>query len=139
MVVGVVIVRERCVVMGVLVMEVVAEDVVHAGVSGDETGREQGDVEEGDTVEEVDVAPIQLRIGHRQDPEHQGGHGATGTTSTLGGHTQLDLRRLHAPVAKVLPSFTPVGAPSVVDPQGPDDLGDGTPNTLLRVGADLEE
>ncbi|KAJ1136932.1 hypothetical protein NDU88_003346 [Pleurodeles waltl] len=55
MVVGVVIARERCVVMGLLVLEVVAEDVVHAGVSGDETGMEEGDVEEGDTVEEVDV------------------------------------------------------------------------------------
>ncbi|KAJ1200853.1 hypothetical protein NDU88_004674 [Pleurodeles waltl] len=55
MVVGVVIARERCVVMGVLVMEVVAEDVVHAGVSGDETGREEEGVEEGDTVEAVDV------------------------------------------------------------------------------------
>ncbi|KAJ1139062.1 hypothetical protein NDU88_005439 [Pleurodeles waltl] len=55
MVVGVVIARERCVVMGVLVMEVVAEDVVHAGVSGDETGSEEEDVEEGDTVEAVDV------------------------------------------------------------------------------------
>ncbi|KAJ1166014.1 hypothetical protein NDU88_006425 [Pleurodeles waltl] len=52
----VVIACERCVVMGVLVMEVVAEDVVHAGVSGDETGREVEDVEEGDTVEAVDVA-----------------------------------------------------------------------------------
>ncbi|KAJ1134894.1 hypothetical protein NDU88_001340 [Pleurodeles waltl] len=41
--------------MGVLVMEVVAVDVVHAGVSGDETGREEEDVEEGDTVEAVDV------------------------------------------------------------------------------------
>ncbi|KAJ1211248.1 hypothetical protein NDU88_006609 [Pleurodeles waltl] len=55
MVVGVVSAREWCVVMGVLVMEVVAEDVVHAGVSGDETGREEEDVEEGDTVEAVDV------------------------------------------------------------------------------------
>ncbi|KAJ1111930.1 hypothetical protein NDU88_000202 [Pleurodeles waltl] len=55
MVVGVVSAHERCVVMGVLVMEVVAEDVVHAGVSGDETEREEGDVEEGDTVEAVDV------------------------------------------------------------------------------------
>ncbi|KAJ1115233.1 hypothetical protein NDU88_003459 [Pleurodeles waltl] len=44
------------VVMGVLVMEVVAQDVVHAGLSGDETGREEEDVEEGDTVEAVDVA-----------------------------------------------------------------------------------
>ncbi|KAJ1113378.1 hypothetical protein NDU88_001624 [Pleurodeles waltl] len=55
MVVGVVSARERYVVMGVLVMEVVAEDVVHAGVSGDENGREEGDMEEGDTVEEVDA------------------------------------------------------------------------------------
>ncbi|KAJ1175129.1 hypothetical protein NDU88_000420 [Pleurodeles waltl] len=55
MVVGVVIARERCVVMGVLVMEAVADDVVHACVSGDETGSEVEDVEEGDTVEEVDV------------------------------------------------------------------------------------
>ncbi|KAJ1107201.1 hypothetical protein NDU88_004594 [Pleurodeles waltl] len=55
MVVGVVSARERCVVMGVLVMEAVAEDVVHAAVSGDETGREEEDVEEGDTVESVDV------------------------------------------------------------------------------------
>ncbi|KAJ1200859.1 hypothetical protein NDU88_004680 [Pleurodeles waltl] len=51
---GVVSARERCVVMGMLVMEVVDEDVVHAGVSGDETGREEKDVEEGDTVEAVD-------------------------------------------------------------------------------------
>ncbi|KAJ1206958.1 hypothetical protein NDU88_002351 [Pleurodeles waltl] len=55
MVVGVVITREQCVVMGVLVMEVVAEYVVHASVSGDETGREVDDVEEGDKVEAVDV------------------------------------------------------------------------------------
>ncbi|KAJ1198609.1 hypothetical protein NDU88_002448 [Pleurodeles waltl] len=55
MVVGVVSGRERCVVMGVLVMEVVAEDVLHAGVSGDVTGREEGDMEEGDTVEAVDL------------------------------------------------------------------------------------
>ncbi|KAJ1143990.1 hypothetical protein NDU88_010292 [Pleurodeles waltl] len=119
--------------------EVVDYDVVHAGVSGDETGREKDDVEEGDTVEAVDVEPIQLRIRHRQDPEPQGGHGATGTPPTLGGHPQLGLRRLLAPAAKVLPSFTAVGAPSVVDPQGPDVPGDGTPNILLLVGADLEE
>ncbi|KAJ1134717.1 hypothetical protein NDU88_001164 [Pleurodeles waltl] len=50
MVVGVVIAREWCVMMGVLVMEVVDEVVVHAGVSRDETGRE-----EEDTVEAVDV------------------------------------------------------------------------------------
>ncbi|KAJ1210505.1 hypothetical protein NDU88_005869 [Pleurodeles waltl] len=55
MVVGVVIKCEQCVVMGVLVMKAVADDVVHAGVSGDETGMEVEDVEEGDTVEEVDV------------------------------------------------------------------------------------
>ncbi|KAJ1150114.1 hypothetical protein NDU88_002912 [Pleurodeles waltl] len=55
MVVGVVTARERGVVASVLVMDVVAEDVVHAGVSGDETGREEGDEEEGDTVEAVDV------------------------------------------------------------------------------------
>ncbi|KAJ1198941.1 hypothetical protein NDU88_002779 [Pleurodeles waltl] len=41
--------------MGVLVMDVVDEDVVHAGVNGDETGREEGDVEEGDTAEAVEV------------------------------------------------------------------------------------
>ncbi|KAJ1180200.1 hypothetical protein NDU88_005422 [Pleurodeles waltl] len=56
MVVGVVSARERCVVMGVMVMEVVAEDVVHSGVNGDETEREEEDVDEGDTVEAVDVA-----------------------------------------------------------------------------------
>ncbi|KAJ1211020.1 hypothetical protein NDU88_006382 [Pleurodeles waltl] len=56
MVVGVVSARERCVVMGVLVMEAVVEDVVHAGVTGDETGREEEGVEEGNTVEAVDVA-----------------------------------------------------------------------------------
>ncbi|KAJ1118075.1 hypothetical protein NDU88_006270 [Pleurodeles waltl] len=55
MVVGVVTARERDVVVGVLVRDVVAEDVVHAGVSGDKTGREEGDKEEGDTVEAVDV------------------------------------------------------------------------------------
>ncbi|KAJ1091245.1 hypothetical protein NDU88_004372 [Pleurodeles waltl] len=55
MVVGDVIAREQYVVMGVLVIEAVADDVVHAGVSGDETRREVEDVEEGDTVEEVDV------------------------------------------------------------------------------------
>ncbi|KAJ1164760.1 hypothetical protein NDU88_005194 [Pleurodeles waltl] len=54
MVVGVVTTSEGCVVMGMLVMEVVDEDVVHAGVSGDATGREV-DEEEGDTVEAVDV------------------------------------------------------------------------------------
>ncbi|KAJ1081477.1 hypothetical protein NDU88_001659 [Pleurodeles waltl] len=39
-------------------MEVVADDVVHAGVSGDETGREEGDEEEGDTVEAVAVVLV---------------------------------------------------------------------------------
>ncbi|KAJ1135435.1 hypothetical protein NDU88_001875 [Pleurodeles waltl] len=58
MVVGVVSARERGVVVGVLVMEEVADDVVHAGVSGDETGREEGDEEEGDTVEAVDVGKV---------------------------------------------------------------------------------
>ncbi|KAJ1165405.1 hypothetical protein NDU88_005833 [Pleurodeles waltl] len=37
-----------------MVMEVVDEDVVHAGVSVDTTGREVDDKEEGDTVDEVD-------------------------------------------------------------------------------------
>ncbi|KAJ1157642.1 hypothetical protein NDU88_010347 [Pleurodeles waltl] len=41
--------------MGVLVMDVVAEDVVPAGVSRDVTGREECDVKEGDKVEAVDV------------------------------------------------------------------------------------
>ncbi|KAJ1157566.1 hypothetical protein NDU88_010273 [Pleurodeles waltl] len=53
--VGVVTTSEGCVVMGVLLMEVVDEDVVHAGESGDATGREVDDEEEGDTVEAVDV------------------------------------------------------------------------------------
>ncbi|KAJ1161938.1 hypothetical protein NDU88_002418 [Pleurodeles waltl] len=52
MVVGVVTASEGCVVMGMLVMEVVDEDVVHAGVRGDETGREVDEEEEGDTVEQ---------------------------------------------------------------------------------------
>ncbi|KAJ1130700.1 hypothetical protein NDU88_009050 [Pleurodeles waltl] len=124
--------------MGVLVMDVVAEDVVHAGVSGDETGREEGDEEEGDTVEAVDVGMCAW-IGDRQDPEYEWGHGATGTPTTLGGHPQLGLRRLLAPAANVLPSFMGVGAPSVVDSQGPDFLGDGTPNILFLVGTDLQE
>ncbi|KAJ1198155.1 hypothetical protein NDU88_001999 [Pleurodeles waltl] len=55
MVVGVVTARERGVVVGVVVRDVVAVVVVHAGVSVDETGREEGDEEEGDTVEAVDV------------------------------------------------------------------------------------
>ncbi|KAJ1210565.1 hypothetical protein NDU88_005927 [Pleurodeles waltl] len=63
MVVGVVSARERGVAVGVLVMEVVAGDVVHAGVSGDETGRDEGDEEEGDTVEAVDVA-MHRPVGH---------------------------------------------------------------------------
>ncbi|KAJ1185326.1 hypothetical protein NDU88_002120 [Pleurodeles waltl] len=59
MVVGVVTAREGCVVIGVLVMEVVDDDVVHAGVSGDTTGREVDDEEEGDTVETVDFGMSQ--------------------------------------------------------------------------------
>ncbi|KAJ1215263.1 hypothetical protein NDU88_002872 [Pleurodeles waltl] len=55
MVVGVVTAREGCVVMGVLVTEVVDEDVVPAGVSGDTSGREVEKEEERDTVEAVDV------------------------------------------------------------------------------------
>ncbi|KAJ1096925.1 hypothetical protein NDU88_002055 [Pleurodeles waltl] len=55
MVVGVVTARVRSVLVGVLVMDVVAEDVVHASVSGDVTGREEGDEEERDTVEAVAV------------------------------------------------------------------------------------
>ncbi|KAJ1137424.1 hypothetical protein NDU88_003826 [Pleurodeles waltl] len=57
MVVGVVSARERGVVVGVLVRDVVAVVVVHAGESVDDTGREEGDDEEGDTVEAVDVGP----------------------------------------------------------------------------------
>ncbi|KAJ1186210.1 hypothetical protein NDU88_002993 [Pleurodeles waltl] len=47
---------ERLVVLGVLVQVLVPVDVVHAGVCVDETGREEGEEEEGDTVETVDVA-----------------------------------------------------------------------------------
>ncbi|KAJ1198709.1 hypothetical protein NDU88_002548 [Pleurodeles waltl] len=53
--VGVVTASEECVVMGVLVKEVVDEDVVHGGVNEDATGREMDEEEEGDTVEAVDV------------------------------------------------------------------------------------
>ncbi|KAJ1152043.1 hypothetical protein NDU88_004821 [Pleurodeles waltl] len=53
--VGVVTASEGRVVIGVLVMEVVDEDVVHAGVSGDATGSNVDEEEEGDTVEAVDV------------------------------------------------------------------------------------
>ncbi|KAJ1082337.1 hypothetical protein NDU88_002505 [Pleurodeles waltl] len=62
-----------------------------------------------------------------------------GTPATLGGQPQLCLRRLLAPAAQVLPSLAAVGAPSMIDPLGPHFLADGTPNTLLLVGADLEE
>ncbi|KAJ1139057.1 hypothetical protein NDU88_005434 [Pleurodeles waltl] len=55
MVVGVVTARERGVLVGVLVRDVVAVKVVHAGVSVDVTGREEGDDDEGDTVEAVDA------------------------------------------------------------------------------------
>ncbi|KAJ1125465.1 hypothetical protein NDU88_003897 [Pleurodeles waltl] len=73
MVVGVVSARERCVVMGVLVMEVVAEDIVHADVSGDKTGREEEDVEEGDTVEAVDVGVLKEIVNTRRDTVAQQG------------------------------------------------------------------
>ncbi|KAJ1107192.1 hypothetical protein NDU88_004585 [Pleurodeles waltl] len=53
--VGVVTASEGCVLIGVLVIEVVDEDVVHTGVSGDATGREVDDEKEGHTVEAVDV------------------------------------------------------------------------------------
>ncbi|KAJ1200165.1 hypothetical protein NDU88_003992 [Pleurodeles waltl] len=53
--VGVVSASEGCVVIGVMVMGVVDEDVVHAGVSEDATGRVVDEEEEGDTVEAVGV------------------------------------------------------------------------------------
>ncbi|KAJ1174201.1 hypothetical protein NDU88_006023 [Pleurodeles waltl] len=53
--VGVVTTSEGCVVVGVLGMEVVNDDVVHAGLSGDATRRKVDDEEEGETVEAVDV------------------------------------------------------------------------------------
>ncbi|KAJ1129376.1 hypothetical protein NDU88_007747 [Pleurodeles waltl] len=56
MVVGVVSAVERGVVLGVLVRVLVAVVVVHAGESVDDTGREEGDDEEWDTVKAVDVA-----------------------------------------------------------------------------------
>ncbi|KAJ1131295.1 hypothetical protein NDU88_009633 [Pleurodeles waltl] len=52
---GVVTASEGRVVIGVLVKEVVDEDVVHAGVSVNATGREVDKEEEGDTVEAMDV------------------------------------------------------------------------------------
>ncbi|KAJ1091383.1 hypothetical protein NDU88_004509 [Pleurodeles waltl] len=52
--------------MGVLVMEAVADDVVHAGVSGDEMGREVEDVEEEDTVEEVAVSMCAWVSAHQK-------------------------------------------------------------------------
>ncbi|KAJ1199394.1 hypothetical protein NDU88_003230 [Pleurodeles waltl] len=52
--VGVVTASEEHVVIGVVVMEAVGVDVVHAGVSGDATGREVDDEYEGDTVEAVE-------------------------------------------------------------------------------------
>ncbi|KAJ1149656.1 hypothetical protein NDU88_002461 [Pleurodeles waltl] len=51
--VGVVTASEGCVLIGVLV--IMDEDIVHAGVSGDATGREVEEEEEGDTMEAVDV------------------------------------------------------------------------------------
>ncbi|KAJ1143517.1 hypothetical protein NDU88_009825 [Pleurodeles waltl] len=68
--------------------------------------------------------------------EHQG---TTGNPSSLGGQSQMGLRRLPCPVAQVLPPFAAVGAPPVKDPQGPHLLGDGTPNTLFQMGADLQK
>ncbi|KAJ1161955.1 hypothetical protein NDU88_002435 [Pleurodeles waltl] len=61
----------------------------------------------------------------------------TGTPPTLGDHPQQSLRGLPAPAADFLPPLAAVGAPSVVDPQGPDVLGDGMPNVDLLMGADL--
>ncbi|KAJ1174531.1 hypothetical protein NDU88_006352 [Pleurodeles waltl] len=55
---------ERLGVLGVLVQFMVPVDVVHAGVCADETGREEGEEEEEDTVEAVDVAVSVC--GHRQ-------------------------------------------------------------------------
>ncbi|KAJ1129153.1 hypothetical protein NDU88_007524 [Pleurodeles waltl] len=47
---------EQGVVLDVLLRVLVPVDVVHAGESVDNTGREEGDDEERDTVEAVDVA-----------------------------------------------------------------------------------
>ncbi|KAJ1218261.1 hypothetical protein NDU88_005844 [Pleurodeles waltl] len=58
--------------MGVLVMDVMAEDVVRAGVSGDKTGREEGDEEEGDRVEAVDVG-MSARVLFLQEDGPDGG------------------------------------------------------------------
>ncbi|KAJ1180558.1 hypothetical protein NDU88_005779 [Pleurodeles waltl] len=55
MAVGVVTARVRTVMEGVLVKEVLADGGVHAGVSGDVTGREEGDEEVGDTEVVVTV------------------------------------------------------------------------------------
>ncbi|KAJ1187322.1 hypothetical protein NDU88_004099 [Pleurodeles waltl] len=55
MAVGVVTARVRTVLVDVVVMDVLADGGVHAGVSGDVTGREEGDEEEGDTEEAVAV------------------------------------------------------------------------------------
>ncbi|KAJ1169896.1 hypothetical protein NDU88_001784 [Pleurodeles waltl] len=46
---------------------------------------------------------------------------------------------LPCPAAQILPPFTAVGAPPVKDPQSPHLLGDGTPNTLLLMGTDLQK
>ncbi|KAJ1130500.1 hypothetical protein NDU88_008852 [Pleurodeles waltl] len=53
--VGVVTASERHALIGVLVMVVVDDDVVHAAVNGDATGMEVDEEEEGATVEAVDV------------------------------------------------------------------------------------
>ncbi|KAJ1152230.1 hypothetical protein NDU88_005007 [Pleurodeles waltl] len=77
MVVGVVIAREQCVVMGVLVMEAVADNVVHAGVRVDNTEREVEDEEEGDTVEAVDVGMVIDRVSCPEDAEKGKRNGRT--------------------------------------------------------------
>ncbi|KAJ1138640.1 hypothetical protein NDU88_005021 [Pleurodeles waltl] len=64
--VGVVTASEGRVVIGGLVMEVVDEDVVHAGVSGDATGREVNDEEEEDTCWWIPVLLTQEGV-----PDHR--------------------------------------------------------------------
>ncbi|KAJ1114131.1 hypothetical protein NDU88_002370 [Pleurodeles waltl] len=87
--------------MDVLVMDVVAEDVVHAGVSGDVTGREEGDEEEGDTVKAVDVgrrtagAPPTGRRCSNGDSD-RGGKAAVGP-APLAGSRQCTAAPLNPP------------------------------------------
>ncbi|KAJ1200497.1 hypothetical protein NDU88_004321 [Pleurodeles waltl] len=74
MAVGVVTARVQSVLVGVLVMDVVADEVVHASVSGDVTGREEGDEEEGDTEEAVAVGmhrPLGLARRWRNVPVYR--------------------------------------------------------------------